>query len=208
MAGDPNRWLITYNSISASCWGLVLANTVFLSVFLGQPYVFEKTLLLLTVVQCGAIVEVVNAILGVVKSPILTTVTQVSLRLLIVLGILQTLPNSPANTHWAYISLLLAWSVTEVIRYSFYASNLIDPKAVPYWITWLRYSAFYVLYPIGVASEMTMIYLSLGEAEFVVGKYYSWALFAILFTYPPGLYSLYTYMMRQRKKVLYRSKTE
>lgn len=208
MAGDPNRWLITYNSISASSWALVLANNIFLSVFLGQPYVFDKTQLLLTCVQCGAVVEVVNAILGVVKSPVITTTAQVFLRLLIVLGILQVLPDSPANTHWAYISLLLAWSITEVIRYSYYASHLIDSKAVPYWLTWLRYSAFYILYPVGVASEMTMIYLSLGEAELVVGKYYSWALFAILFTYPPGLYTLYTYMMRQRKKVLFRSKTE
>lgn len=204
---QPSKWLITYNLISASLWGLVLANTVFLSTLLGQPFVYEKTQLLLTVVQCGAVIEIINAATGVVKSPLFTTTAQVFLRLLIVLGILQVLPDSPANTHWAYISLCLAWSFTEVVRYSYYASHLADPAAVAYWLTWLRYSAFYVLYPIGVASEMTMIYKSLGEAELVVGLWYSWALFAILFTYPPGLYTLYTYMIKQRKKVLHK-KTE
>lgn len=198
----PNRWLVAYNSISASLWAIVLANVLFLAPLLGQPYVFDKTQLFLTVVQCGAVVEIVNAVTGVVRLPVGTTVAQVFLRLLIVLGIFQLLPDSPANTHWAYISLCLAWSFTEVVRYSYYAANLADAGGVPYWLTWLRYSAFYVLYPIGVASEMSIIWMSLGEAELVVGKFYSWVLFAILFTYPPGLYSLYTYMMRQRRKVL------
>ena len=39
---QPNKWLIAYNSISASLWSIVLFNTVFLSLTLGQPYVFEK----------------------------------------------------------------------------------------------------------------------------------------------------------------------
>jgi hypothetical protein len=33
--------------------------------------------------------------------------------------------------------------------------------AVPYFVEWLRYSGFIVLYPIGVASELTMIYRGL-----------------------------------------------
>lgn len=203
---QPNKWLIAYNLVSASLWTIVLVNTLLLTLLLGQPFVFDKTQLLLTIVQCGAVIEIVNAATGVVKSPLFTTTAQVFLRLLIVLGILQVLPDSPANTHWAYISLCLAWSFTEVVRYSYYASHLANLAAVPYWLTWLRYSAFYVLYPIGVASEMTMIYKSLEEAEFIVGSWYKWALFAILFTYPPGLYTLYTYMIRQRKKVLHTKK--
>lgn len=33
--------------------------------------------------------------------------------------------------------------------------------AVPRFLTWLRYTTFYVLYPLGVASEMTMVALAL-----------------------------------------------
>ncbi|EEQ36326.1 putative very-long-chain (3R)-3-hydroxyacyl- dehydratase [Clavispora lusitaniae] len=201
-SAHPQRWLIAYNSISASLWSVVLFNTLFLGALLGQPLLFEKSSTILTLVQSCAVVEIYNSVFGIVKSPVFTTVSQVLSRLLIVLGIVQVLPESPANHHWVYITLCLSWSITEVVRYSYYASNLRDSSAIPSWLTWMRYSLFYVLYPTGVASEMSMIYMSLGEAEKVVGKWYSWLLFAILFTYPPGLYTLYTYMIRQRKKVL------
>lgn len=206
----PKRWLVAYNSISASLWLVVLFNTVFLSASLGQPFVFEKTNIFLTVIQSLAVVEIINAATGVVKSPLITTATQVFSRLLIVWGVMQFLPESPANRHWAYITLNLLWSITEVIRYSYYAANLLGPDAVPYYLTWLRYSTFWVLYPTGVASEISMIVLSLGEAESVYGAWLKWVLVVVVATYAPGFYALYTYMIKQRKKVLGKSakKTE
>ncbi|MCD9560914.1 hypothetical protein HAX54_019737 [Datura stramonium] len=41
-----------------------------------------------------------------------------------------------------------AWSLSEVIRYSHYALSCIGGP--PYFITYLRYTAFILLYPIGV----------------------------------------------------------
>lgn len=196
--------LIAYNSISASLWSVVFFNTVFLSLALGQPTLFEKTNIITTVIQTFAVIEVYNCVTGIVRSPVLTTAVQVSSRLLVVYGICQLLPESPANFHLAYISLSLSWSITEIIRYSYYASNL--SGGVPGWLTWLRYTTFYVLYPSGVFSETYMIYLSLGEAERVVGTWYAWALKFILATYIPGFYMLYTYMIKQRKKVLGKKK--
>jgi hypothetical protein len=35
---------------------------------------------------------------------------------------------------------LITWSIAELIRYSFYAFNTIDPKLVPFPVVWLRYS--------------------------------------------------------------------
>jgi hypothetical protein len=35
---------------------------------------------------------------------------------------------------------LVTWSIAELIRYSFYAFNTVDPKLVPFPILWLRYS--------------------------------------------------------------------
>lgn len=198
----PNKWLISYNSISSSFWSVVLFNTIFLGSVLGQPLLFEKTNKILTVIQCFALVEIFNSATGVVKSPLFTTTVQVFSRLLIVLGIFQLLPNSPANFHWAYITLTLSWSLTEVIRYAYYASNLSNPNGVPYFLTWLRYSTFYVLYPTGVSSEIAMIYLSLDEAKAVYGPIYYYFLIISILTYAPGFYTLYTYMIKQRKKVL------
>ncbi|ODV70315.1 PTPLA-domain-containing protein [Hyphopichia burtonii NRRL Y-1933] len=199
---EPNKWLIAYNSISSSFWSIVLFNTVFLGSLEGQPILFNKTNLILTVIQCFAVVEIFNSALGIVKSPIVTTTAQVFSRLLLVLGIMQLLPNSPANYHWCYITLTLSWSITEIIRYSYYASNLSNPNGVPYFLTWLRYSTFWVLYPTGVSSEIAMIYLSLDEAKNSIGSWYYYFLIATIATYAPGFYTLYTYMIKQRKKVL------
>lgn len=47
--------------------------------------------------------------------------------------------------------MLLAWSLTEVIRYSYYATSLLGIKI--YALDWLRYTTFLPLYPLGAASE-------------------------------------------------------
>ncbi|XLR33999.1 hypothetical protein S83_061899, partial [Arachis hypogaea] len=53
-----------------------------------------------------------------------------------------------------------AWSISEVIRYSHYAFSCIGN--CPYWITYLRYTAFIVLYPLGVGpGEIWIMYRAL-----------------------------------------------
>lgn len=199
---SQKEWLIAYNSISASLWSIVLFNTVFLGLTVGQPYLFIKTNMITTIIQSLAVVEIYNSAMGYVKSPLATTVMQIASRLLLVWGIMQALPESPANYSWVYITLCLSWSITEIIRYSYYAANLADPNNIPSWLVWLRYSTFFVLYPTGVSSEMCMIYLSLDDAAQTYGSWAKYALIAILFSYGPGFYTLYTYMINQRKKVL------
>lgn len=55
--------------------------------------------------------------------------------------------------------MVLAWSLTEIIRYSFYASNLAGYE--PKFLLWLRYTTFYILYPLGAGSEAFLIYSTL-----------------------------------------------
>lgn len=62
--------------------------------------------------------------------------------------------------------MLLAWSTTEIIRYSFYASSLSPTKQpTPQWLVWLRYTTFYVLYPLGAGSEAALIYATLPKGS-------------------------------------------
>lgn len=119
--------------------------------------------------------------------------------------------------------------MTEVIRYSFYAFNLLGMN--PYALLYLRYTTFYILYPVGASSEAFLIYATLPKSSPIPG-WQSWlqgmwkpadyiraGLFAIwwpgtfvLFSLnalrkltprkPPGLYVMYTYMIVQRRKVL------
>lgn len=63
-------------------------------------------------------------------------------------------PLTQVQKHAAVLPLFLAWSIADIIRYAWYAAG---PRA-PHWLTWLRYSAFIPLYPIGIfAGEMPII---------------------------------------------------
>lgn len=52
--------------------------------------------------------------------------------------------------------MVFAWSATELIRYPFYAFNLVNMN--PYILLWLRYTTFYILYPVGAISEAGLIF--------------------------------------------------
>lgn len=56
-------------------------------------------------------------------------------------------------------TLMLAWGVTEVIRYAFYASK--ELGGTPFAILWLRYTTFIFLYPLGVSSELGLVWMVL-----------------------------------------------
>ena len=79
--------------------------------------------------------------------------------------------------------MLVAWSVTEVIRYSYFALTLSGVQ--PQLLTWLRYNTFFVLYPLGIISEVVEVYLAT-EAAGELGDIYKWALYAIMAIYVPG----------------------
>lgn len=74
--------------------------------------------------------------IGVVRAPLFTTLMQVASRFLLVWGIVNTFPNRTARSP-AYSTMLLAWSATETIRYSYFALNLATGE-VPRALTWLR----------------------------------------------------------------------
>lgn len=112
---------------------------------------------------------------------------QVSSRLLLVWGVVDNYPKATSPLPF-YSSMLLAWSITEIIRYSYFMLNLIG--SVPAFLTWLRYNTFYVLYPIGITSEMLLIF---NASNAVVGGgggadniWLQWVIRGILLGYVPG----------------------
>ena len=61
--------------------------------------------------------------------------------------------------------MVLSWSLTEVVRYAFYATSLLSQHDVPYLLLYLRYTTFYVLYPLGASSEAFLIYSTLPNSS-------------------------------------------
>ena len=194
--------LALYNFVSALAWCFVLINALLLYSKYGQPTAYEYTKDLLTYVQCGSIIEIFNSLFGIVRSPLLTTAAQVLSRLLVVLGIFQFVPEAPGSKSTAYITLLLAWCITEVVRYLFYFFNLTRQAGPPRFILILRYNLFLVLYPSGVASELYIIYSALPLAEELYGPWARYFLIGSMLTYIPGLPMLFLHMVSQRRKVM------
>lgn len=114
---------------------------------------------------------------------------QVSSRYLLVWAIVHPFPVTTARTTPFYSTMLLAWSITEVIRYSFFAVSL-TYGGVPKWMTWLRYNTFFVLYPLGIGSECMLVWRAMEPAR-SWNLAFEYVLRAVLFVYIPGeLYSL------------------
>lgn len=195
---DVKGYLIGYNVVSAFLWGAVFARLAILYPLAGPKFVAGGLLEFTTWVQTLALLEVVHSLLGFVKSPLFTTLMQVSSRLFLVWIVLAQYPDVAESP--IFSSMILAWSITEVIRYSYYAFNLVRDGRVPGVLVWLRYTAFIVLYPLGAGSECLLTYFAIPEAQ----AWEPWqALFfkAILLIYIPGFSVLFRHMFAQRRRI-------
>ncbi|GAW19097.1 hypothetical protein ANO14919_085810 [Xylariales sp. No.14919] len=200
-----NGYLIFYNAVSAILWLTVLGRVVGVNVVRGPHLAYPAVGEFCMWTQTLAGMEVLHSLFGVVRAPLFTTFMQVFSRYAIVWGITDLFPQLGASP--AYSSMLVAWSVTEVIRYSYFALTLSgwQPSA----LHWLRYHAFFILYPLGISSEAWLIWRAVEPAKYAIHPLYSTILWAyVVFVYPPSAYILYTHMMAQRRKVLKASNTK
>ncbi|KAG5273527.1 hypothetical protein AALO_G00152360 [Alosa alosa] len=104
-----------------------------------------------------AVLEVMNPAVGLVKTGIVPPMIQVFGRnfiLFIILGSLDDMQNKPVVFFVFYL-----WSSIEIVRYPFYMLACIDTK----WklLTWLRYTIWIPLYPLGVIAEAVAVIQSM-----------------------------------------------
>ncbi|KAE8725672.1 Very-long-chain (3R)-3-hydroxyacyl-CoA dehydratase PASTICCINO 2 [Hibiscus syriacus] len=174
----------------------------------------EKPLLL---AQSAAVLEILHGLIGLVRSPVSSTLPQIGSRLYLTWGILWSFPE--IRTHVLVTSLVISWAITEIIRYSFFGMKEAFGFA-PSWHLWLRYSTFLVLYPTGITSEVGLIYFSLpyikASEKYCIRMPNKWnfsfdnfyAAILTLGIYVPGSPHMYRYMLGQRKRALSKSKKE
>ncbi|XP_057967704.1 very-long-chain (3R)-3-hydroxyacyl-CoA dehydratase PASTICCINO 2A [Malania oleifera] len=171
----------------------------------------------LQLAQTAAVLEILHGLVGLVRSPITATLPQISSRLFVTWGILWSFPET--QNHILVSSLIISWSITEIIRYSFFGMKEAFGSA-PFWLLWLRYSTFLLLYPTGITSEVGLIYIALpyikDSEKYCIRMPNKWNfsfdyLYAAILTlgiYVPGSPHMYGYMLGQRKKALSKSKRE
>lgn len=198
-------YLVVYNLASMVGWGMILAicgrHIMDGSLAVG---LWVEVDLLLKVVQTAACLEVLHSMVGLVKSPWVTTFLQVFSRVFVVWAVLNV--EEAAQTSVFTLLCITSWGLVEVPRYLFYAMNLLD--MVPYPLFYLRYSLFAVLYPTGITGELGCVYMAakglIGDGTFVDMDTNSKILFAFLalvsLTYIPGSPKMYGHMVKTRKK--------
>jgi len=206
--GLAKSYLVLYNFVHTAGWGFILYKLAH-HYATHQPYstVWADVGPAVILFQYAAALEIVHSLIGIVRTPVTTTLVQVFSRVALV-AITSHVPE--AQRHWVLSLMLFSWAITEVIRYPFYALSQLG--AVPYILGWLRYSLFIVLYPSGVTGELGTILVSLdyvkktnlfgismpNEINFAFNFYY--ALLVAIPVYFVGLPWLYSHMLRQRKK--------
>ncbi|XP_043714138.1 very-long-chain (3R)-3-hydroxyacyl-CoA dehydratase PASTICCINO 2 isoform X1 [Telopea speciosissima] len=151
-------YLGTYNWTVFVGWASVLYNALRTLNGPGYQHVYPAVETPLLLAQTAAVLEIIHSMIGLVRSPVSATLPQIGSRLYLTWGILWSFPQ--VRTHWLVSSLVISWSITEIIRYSFFGMKEVFGFA-PSWLLWLRYSTFLGLYPTGISSEVGLIYLAL-----------------------------------------------
>merc|ERR1712137_58006 len=163
----------------------------------------------LIIFQNAAILEVIHCMIKFVRAPVTTTFIQVLSRVALTY-FCMTIPV--CRETYVFWLLMFSWSLIEVVRYSFYALNLLGITIGIH--LWLRYSLFIVLYPSGVFSEICTLYLSIphltqhglfGINDFPVVAGLGWTtlfIYFVIFVYLPGFPVMFVHMRSQRRKCL------
>ncbi|KAI0480142.1 PTPLA-domain-containing protein [Xylariaceae sp. FL0804] len=228
-----NGYLVLYNAVSAALWAVVLGRALAAAASGGSAAVYPAVGEFCKWTQTLAGMEVLHSLLGIVRSPLVTTFMQVFSRYAIVWGVTGPFPpprsgdlGSSSGSGFgsgllgarAYLAMLVAWGATEVIRYGYFALTLSSSSSgggggtsstVTRALHWLRYHAFFVLYPLGISSEAVCLWLAgRGPANRVSPLYANVLLAYVVLVYPPSAYILYSHMMAQRRKVMKAWKAE
>ncbi|KAG5241089.1 hypothetical protein OIU77_003591 [Salix suchowensis] len=210
-------YLTVYNWAVFLGWSQVLFLAVKTLKDSGHEHVYNAVEKPLQLAQTAAVLEILHGLVGLVRSPITATLPQIGSRLYLTWVILYSVPE--IQSHFLVTSLVISWSITESIRYSFFGMKEVLGFA-PSWLLWLRYSTFLLLYPTGISSEVGLVYFALpyikesdkycirmpNKWNFSFDNFY--AAILALGIYIPGSPHLFGYMLAQRKKALSKSKKE
>ncbi|XP_074884906.1 very-long-chain (3R)-3-hydroxyacyl-CoA dehydratase 2 isoform X3 [Buteo buteo] len=147
---------------------------------------------------------------GIVPSSVVLTAFQVMSRVFLTWAVTHSVKE--VQTEDSVLLFVVAWTITEIIRYSFYTFSLLNH--LPYLIKWARYTLFIILYPMGVSGELLTIYAALpfvrqsGLYSISLPNKYNFSfdyytfLILVMISYIPIFPQLYFHMLHQRRKVL------
>lgn len=162
-------------------------------------------------VQLTQMMEVLHAIMGYTRSNVLATTLQVCGRNVVLFGLIHA--EERLQTKPVIFYLFLVWAAIEVVRYPYYITQLY--KKENDFLTWLRYSLWIPLYPLGFVCEGVVILRGLlyfdETGKFSIAMPNSWNFtfhyptflrIYLLFFSIPIMYMLISQMYKARQRKL------
>ena len=199
-------YMMGYNFTQVFGWGKALLGLVNHEIEGTGVGLWDKIGGTVTFFQYLAALEIVHAIIGFVRTGVATTALQLFSRVALVAVVNDSKAQFASDNVWIRM-MLFAWSLTEVIRYSYY--GLPTNNKV---LTWLRYTLFIVLYPMGVIGEIGCLNHAATTAPastssnslYYIQAFYKYCggLPTLITVYLIGLSGLYSHMLAQRSKIL------
>lgn len=166
-------------------------------------------------IQLLQFLEVMHPLFGYTKSSTLISFIQVGGRAFILFGMIEAEPRMQTKPVVFY--LFLVWSTVEVVRYPYYISQLLNVEIS--FLTWIRYTIWMPLYPIGFVCEGIIILRNIPYFEetlkFTVSlpnslnfafHFPSFLRIYLLVLCLPGVYTMMSRMNQIRYKKLKKSK--
>lgn len=157
--------------------------------------------------------EIIHSLLGLTRGSLFAPMVQVGFKAFIFYVHMVTEPRLQDNKSCG--ALLFVWCLADSLRYPFYLMQLMG-KSI-YIVTWVRYSAWIILYPVGITLEAVVAYQNLdylkksGRLSYLLPNNlnisFDLVTFIQVYLYFGifiGSYSMLKYMWFQRKKVLSR----
>ncbi|XP_062922417.1 very-long-chain (3R)-3-hydroxyacyl-CoA dehydratase isoform X2 [Mobula hypostoma] len=157
-------YLFMYNLVQFLGFSWIFINmTVRLFVF-GQDSLFDTFHAvgdMMNICQILAIMEVINPLLGLVRTALVPAIIQVMGRIMILFVVIGN--QAEMQNKAAVFAVFYLWSIIEMFRYPHYMLSCIGTE----WkiLTWIRYTIWIPLYPLGVISEAVCVVQSIPYFE-------------------------------------------
>ncbi|EGI63221.1 PREDICTED: very-long-chain (3R)-3-hydroxyacyl-CoA dehydratase isoform X2 [Acromyrmex echinatior] len=162
-------------------------------------------------IQLLQFLEVMHPLFGYTKNSILVSFLQTGGRAFILFFMIDAEPRMQTKPVIFY--LFLIWSTVEIIRYPYYIMQLLNIQIA--FLTWLRYTIWIPLYPLGFVCEGIIMLRDIPYFEetqkftIFLPNSYNFALhfpslirFYLLFLFMPGIYTLMSRMNQLRFRKL------
>ncbi|CAG9566309.1 unnamed protein product [Danaus chrysippus] len=157
--------------------------------------------------QLMMFLEVMHPMFGYTKGGVLVPFLQVSGRAFILFVMIESEPRMQTKPVVFYLFIL--WSTIEIVRYPFYIAQLYKKEI--YILTWLRYTMWIPLYPLGIMCEAIVILRNIPYFEetlkFTVSMPNEWnfafhmptflRVYLLVLTFP-GMYFVMSHMHKLR----------